>query len=228
MATGDQNDIQNRLTALTPNGWFPNGASPILSALYAGCGNAIAAIYSLLAYVRNQTRIATATDGFLDLISQDFFGPNLPRGANQSDASYRAAIQLALFPQKATRAAVSNILQQLTGRTPIIIEPFSPGDCGAYGSLANPNVPCGYNVAGRYGDLQIPYQAFVIAYRPAGAETLPNIAGYNISTGAYSTPSQSDYVAASTALLNVSDAAIYAAVNNVRPVDSTIWVRISN
>ena len=48
-------------------------------------------VYGLTAYARLQTRIATATDGFLDLISFDFFGRRCPGKPQESDAAFRVA-----------------------------------------------------------------------------------------------------------------------------------------
>ena len=134
MATGDQNDIQSRLRQLIPHGWFLNGLSPLRDALLLGLANILAFGYSVLAYVRLQTRISTATDGFLDLIAADFFGSNLTRAANQTDASFRSRILINIFRERVTRRAVISILTQLTGRAPIVFEPARPADTGAYGA----------------------------------------------------------------------------------------------
>lgn len=216
---GTQADILSRLQDLMPPGWFARGATPIRDALLTGIANAFAFTFSLFAYLRLQTRIATATDGFLDLIAFDYFGNDLPRGPSQSDASYKSRIQSGLFPQRNTRAAIINVLTQITGRTPIVFEPARPADCGAYnkGVLA-------YNTAGGYGSLAYPYQSFVTAFRPHGTG-IPNVAGYNIPTGAYNTGSQAEYAtAAFTAGVNDND--IYAAINSVRMGATIVWARI--
>lgn len=227
MATGDQDDVSARTQALMPAGWFTAGMTPIEAALITAAGYLGSFIYSLIAYLVPQTRIATATDGFLDLIAQDYFGPPgastaLLRQSNQSDASYRANIQANLLRQRNTRAAVIAVLEQITGETPVIFEPARPMDTGCY---RGPTL--GYGVAGGYGSLMIPGQAFVIAYRPAGSG-IPNIAGYGISTGAYSTPSQAEFASLSMIQDTVTDADIYAAVNSVRPITRILWVRITN
>lgn len=134
MATGDQNDIQSRLRQLIPHGWFLNGLSPLRDALLLGLANILAFGYSLLSYVRLQTRISTATDGFLDMIAGDFFGTGLARAANQTDTSYRSRILINIFRERVTRHSVVSILTQLTGRAPGIFEPARPADTGAYGA----------------------------------------------------------------------------------------------
>lgn len=220
MATGDQNDIVSRLQQLMPNGWFTNGLAAIRDALLAGFANSFAFIYSMLAYIRLQTRIATATDGFLDLIAADFFGTGLPRQPNQTDASYRARILSEIFLERGTRNAVIRILTQLTGRAPIVFEPQRPADTGAY----NTGV-LGYGVAGGYGSLAYPYQSFVTAFRPIGIG-IPNVAGYNSPQGAYNTGSQAEY--ASLSNLGVQDSDIYAAIDSVHVFGTIIWARISS
>jgi hypothetical protein len=158
---GSQADILSRLQQLLPQGWFANGASAIKDAILAGAANAFAFIFSMLAYLRLQTRIATATDGFLDLIAFDFFGNSLPRAGAQLDQSYRARIQSSLFTQRNTRPSLIAVLTKITGRVPIVFEPARAADTGALniGTLA-------YGVAGAYGSLSTPYQSFITAFRP--------------------------------------------------------------
>jgi hypothetical protein len=220
MAIGDQTDIQQRLRQLIPHGWFPNGLSPLRDALLLGLANILAFGYSLLAYVRLQTRISTATDGFLDMIAADFFGSSLTRGTNQTDASFRARILSNIFRERTTRHSVASVLTQLTGRAPVIFEPARPADTGGYGTNS-----LGYSIAGGYGSLSLPMQGFVTAFRPFGTG-VPYVAGYGISTGGYSTPSQADYVSISQFNGAITDADIYAAVESVRPIGYTLWVRI--
>lgn len=220
MATGDQQDILARLRATLPR-WFAD-ENPIRDALLSGLAAAWAFIYSLYAYARLQTRLLTASDGWLDLIAGDFFGAKLPRKANQSDAGYRAQIIINLFRERGTRNAVVKVLRDITGRTPIVFEPQRPADTGAYGA---PN--SGYGVAGGYGSLLLPYQAFVTAYRPTGSG-IPNVAGYGIASAGYGVGSQAAYASLDMIQGQVTDADIYAAVDSVRPVSTIVWARISS
>lgn len=161
-ATGDAADIAARMNLLLPVGWF-SGLVPFKDALVAGVASVFAFIYSLFGYVREQTRIATATDGFLDLIAGDFFGANLPRNAGELDGSYRPRIQASLFLEKGTRADVIRVVTQLTGNAPLIVEPSRPADCGGYG------IAMGYSTAGRLGSRVHPYQAFLTVARGTSA-----------------------------------------------------------
>jgi len=150
MATGDTTDIITRLKALLPNGWFQD-ATPILDGVLTGIATVLAQVYSLTNYAKLQTRIATATDGFLDLISFDFFGSLLPRKPQELDSPFRSRILAELFLERATRRGLIRVLQILTGRTPWIFEPARPADTGAY----NTNT-MGYGVAGGYGSVLLP------------------------------------------------------------------------
>ncbi|MFC4526427.1 hypothetical protein [Dyella halodurans] len=224
--TGDQSDVFSRLKGMLPSRWFgtPTDPVPLVDAVLTGLSTSLAFIYSLYLYAKQQTRISTATDGWLDMIAADFFGPaGLSRKTGQSDASYRNAIKVTLLREKATRNAIIKTLVSLTGRTPTIIEPQRPADTGAYGA---PN--SGYGVAGSYGSLSLPYQAFVIAYRPHSSTGIASVAGYGISTGGYGQASQAEYASMSMVTGGVADSDIYAAVAAVKPEGTTIWTTISN
>jgi hypothetical protein len=219
MATGDQSDILNRLQRLMPPGWFAPGQTPIRDALLTGIANALAFVFSLFTYLKLQTRIATATDGFLDLIAFDYFGNSLRRLPNQSDASYQSRIQSSLLPLRNTRQAIINAVALVTGRPPIVFEPRRPLDTGVYNGPG-----LAYSAVGGYGSLAYPYQSFVTAFRPAGTG-IPNVAGYGISTGAYNTGSQAEYATAEFTS-GVNDDDIYAAINSVRLGGTIVWTRI--
>lgn len=161
MATGDQNDMLERLKFTLPP-WFPDD-SPVLDAVLYGWAAVWAYIYQLLAYVKLQTRILTATDGWLDLIAGDFFGAGLPRKTGQSDTSYRIAIISNIFRERATRNAITRICEDITGRTPIVIEQSRILDFGIYSGPTS-----FYGATARYGSqlLATKYQCFVKVYRP--------------------------------------------------------------
>lgn len=221
MATGDQSDFLSRIKSTLPR-WFAD-TTPILDALILGLSQAWANIYTLFLYAKLQTRIKTASDGWLDVIAGDFFGTRIARKSNQTDASFRAAIIANLFRERATRAGLIRVLTDLTGRAPIVIEPQQPADCGAYGIPTS-----GYGVAGYYGSVLLPSQCFVIAYRPLSAG-IPNIAGYGTPPAAYGVASQGgEYAGLSMIQGQVLDADIYAAISSVKPVGTAIWTTIKS
>lgn len=222
MAIGDQQDIFTRLRGYLPR-WFGDMAqSPVINALLQGLAYSGAYVYGLYAYAKQQTRILTASDGWLDMIAADFFGLSVQRKSGQSDASFRANIIANLFRERGTRNAIVRVLTDLTGRPPTIIEPNRPADCGAYDA---PN--CGYDRAGAYGQVSLTYQAFVLAYRPLGSG-IPNVAGYDKFPTGYGVPSQGEYTDLSMSSNTVSDADIYAAIESVRPAATIVWTRISS
>lgn len=216
--TGDRDDIAARLRSFLPP-WFAD-ESPVLASLLLGLATALAFVYGFIVYATLQTRIRTATGGWLDLISQDFFGTELPRKGGQSDTSYRAQIIANLFRERATRAGMVRVLTDLTGVAPLIFEPRRPRDTGAYGG------PLGYGRAGGYGSLLLPFQCFVTAFRPAG-QGIANVAGYGISTAGYSTPSQGEYASIDMVTKTVTDQDIYDAIDRTKPVATIIWTRIA-
>jgi hypothetical protein len=219
MSSGTQADIVTRIKTVLPNGWF-QGDTPILDGVLNGIAWALAFIYSLASYTQLQARISTATDGFLDLISADFFGSTLPRRSQENDSSFRTRILAELLLQRATRSALIGVLQLLTGRTPKVFEPARPTDTGGYCMSV-----MGYGMAGGYGSLACPYQAFVIAYRPLG-QGIPFVGGYGSSVGAYSTPSQLEYANESLTQGAVSDDDIYSAIASSKPEGTIVWAQI--
>ncbi|WP_287496921.1 hypothetical protein [Pandoraea sp. CB10b_02] len=220
MATGDQQDQFQRIKALIPK-WFSDD-TPVLDALLRGFAYAKSFVYGLIVYAALQTRIKTATDGWLDMIAADFFGSSLLRKSGQSDASFRNRIIINLFRERATRNGLVNVLTDLTGRAPVVFEPQRPLDTGSYGGPL-----IGYGVAGGYGSMLLPFQAFVTAFRPTSTG-IPNVAGYGVSTGGYGQASQAEIASMNMIQGAVTDDDIYAAIDSVKPVGTTIWTRIAN
>lgn len=239
MATGDQNDVVGRLKAVMVRGWFPTttpGASsntPVLDGVLAGIASMWAWLYSLLAYVKLQTRIRTATDVNLDIIAQDYFGPNLTRLVNEGDAQYRFRIKENLLAPKDTRAAVSAAVENVTGVAPFIFEPRNTGDTGGYGASGGPdNTGLAYGAAGGYGCLALPFQAFIIAQRPSGGGIAIvggyySIAGGGPAPGGYGAGA-TEYAGQSMVQGQVTDSAIYAAISAAKPVATIMWTAITN
>lgn len=219
MATGDQKDIFNRLKALLPPTWF-DANSPFLDGVLTACAQALAWCYSLYVYAKIQTRISTATDGWLDLAAYDFFGTNVQRSAGQSDDLFRNQMKISLFRERGTRQAIIDILEDMTGKTPYIFEPQRPMDTGSYGG---PMI--GYGVAGGYGSLMLPYQAFVTAYRPSGSG-IPYIAGYSSTPSGYSVASRGEYASQSMITGSITDVQVYEAIAAVKMEGTLVWVRL--
>lgn len=211
---GDPPDIVARLKAVLPSRWFPD-STPTLDAVLNGLATTWSALYDLLATVRTQTRLATATDSFLGGISTDFFGSRLPRHVSESDPAFRNRLGRELLRDRATRKAVVTMLSDLTGRAPIIFEPALPADTGGYNSPS-----LAYGAAGGWGSLVLPFQCFITAYRPHGSG-IATIAGYG-------TPGP--LARANLAMVEgqVTDADIMVAITSVLPTAAIAWTRITN
>lgn len=218
---GDATDMLARLKALLPPKWFPDN-SPVLDALLSGPAWALSLVYSLIQYAKNQTRISTATDGFLDLIAFDFFGNNLPRRSQETDTSYRARIKATLLREKVTRNGMIQALINLTGRTPFIFEPARPADTGAYNISTS-----GYGLAGGYGSLMLPAQVFMTAYRPSGSG-IPYVAGYGSPSSGYSDASRGEYATLSEVVGAVTDSDIMSLIAGTVAEGITAWVQLSD
>ena len=220
---GDQNDMAARLRAVLPNRWFPD-ATPILDGVLAGIGQAASWAYALLGYARLQTRIATATGGWLDLVAQDCFGARLVRRSNESDASLRARILLELLRPRATRAALAKQVADITGRQPSIFEPSRPEDTGCWGGFLS-YAGTGAAGAGGWGSLTLPFQCLVVAYRPASGG-VPKVDGYGGGGGGYGVGAI-EYADAATVTGSAIDAEILAGIAGVMPACGIAWTRIA-
>lgn len=224
---GDFNDIILRFNTYLVR-WFGD-EPPVVDSIIEGYAEVWAWFYLQYTYLRKQTRIKTATDVYLDLVSQDFFGEELPRKNNESDGNFRIRLLLNLFREKATREGMRKVLYDLTGFEPIIIEPYRPLDTGAY----NVATTMGYNVAGRYSGANLQYQAYIIVFRPL-FNGVGNFAALNVTNHGYNVvqsptevnPVLNAYGAVSLLDSYVTDADIYHAVATTRMNSTRIWVKI--
>lgn len=195
--------------------------SPLLDALRSGVSGLFAFLYAIFQYLKKQTRLATATDGFLDLWGSDYLGLNVRRETGQSDASYRAVLQANVIRERCTRRAVIKVLTDLTGTAPIVIEPGRPNDTGAWDGPG-----LGWDVAGYWGGVtELAFQCFVIAFRPQGSG-LNNVAGLDTNLAAWDTPSQLEWIDLSFITDFLTDTDIANALESVRPAATTVWLQI--
>ncbi len=217
--TGDQKDMLRRIRATLPARWFAD-VDPILDGVLSGLANGWAWLYDLLSTVAKQTRIASASGIWLDLIALDYFGQRLSRRAAQSDSAFRTRIGQELLRERATRGALVGVLQDLTGRSPVVFEPSRPADTAAWG------VGAGYGVAGAWGNLNLPFQCFVTAFRPHGSG-ISQVAGWVTPGGGYGAGAV-EYASLALVQGQVTDTDINAAVARVLPVAALAWMRITN
>ena len=206
-------DMQLRLRRMLPARWWADEA-PVLDGLLLGLGTALAAIYGLIAYARQQTRLATATAPWLDLAMQDFLGGRLPRRPQETDDAFRVRLLAAMQRPRATRGAVEQAVLRVTGGTPWMFEPRRPADTGAW------NLGClGYGTAGGWGSLGLPAQVFVVVERPRGTGCAL-LAGYG--TGGIVT-----YAGLAQIGAQVPDAEIFAAIADAMPSGAVAWTRLT-
>jgi len=216
---GDPSDMLTRLKAVLPSRWFPD-ATPVLDGMLTGLASASAWSYGLLAGVRLAARIGTATGGFLDMIAADFFGPRLSRRPSQGDTAFRARIEGELLRERGTRGAVIGVLQDLTGRAPVVFEPMRPADTRAW------CVAGGYGVIGGWGSLLLPFQCFVTAYRAQGSG-IATVGGWGSGAGGWGLGAI-EYASLDLLQGQITDADIDAAIAGVMPVAAIAWTRISD
>lgn len=228
--TGDAPDILSRLKAVLPSRWFAD-ETPVLDGMLSGLAWGWTWIYSMVTYATAQSRIATATDFWLDIIARDFFANRVHRRVNEQDDAFRLRIKKALLREHGTRMAVVSALSDLTGRPPLIFEPTRATDTGGYGGLSTSAGGLGWGLAGGWGNLNLPFQCFISAYRPTG-NGIASVAGWG--TGA-SAPSVGgfgigaiEYASLDMVQGQVTDADIYRAVADVMPVAAIGWIQISN
>lgn len=221
---GEQNDILARIKAVLPIGWFPD-STPILDAVLRGSAWGWSWVYGALQYVKSQTRIATASGVWLDVVASDFFGTRITR-KGRTDAAFRNHICREMLRERGTRGAVVAILTDLTGRPPTIFEPARPSDTGGWGGQGQFVSGLGYGRAGGWGNLALPYQVFITAYRPSGSG-IAKVSGWSATGGGYRVGSI-EYANLAMTQAPVTDADIYAAVASVMPVATIAWTRISN
>jgi hypothetical protein len=104
------NDFVVRLRNLLPKPWWSKAAlqpGGLMYVLLYGSAFALTGHKALqLDYIKNQTRILTASGANLDNISLDYLGTTLPRLPGESDASFRVRLIEAIIGPKVTLAAM--------------------------------------------------------------------------------------------------------------------------
>src|SRR5581483_9148531 len=152
-----------------------------------------------------------------------------------SDASFRLRIIANLLAAKNTRASIAAAVRSLTGNAPGIFEPANTSDTGGYGwSGMSVGTGLGYGVAGGYGSLLLPFQAFITAYRPHGGGVSES-EGYYSSTYGTSVPAIGGYGQGSIQYANMSmlsgvitDDDILATIAATAPIATIMWARVTN
>jgi hypothetical protein len=235
MATGDSADILARVKRLIPSRWFAFVA-PLRDGIIGGLADCAAKLYSFIIYARQQTRLATATGIWLDILSYDFLRKNLPRGGfinfgvNQpaplTDDVYRSVIRATILQERVTRQGMVSAVTTLLNIPPYIFEPWNTNDAGGY---RMPNFA--YGTIGGWGSLLYPGQVFMkISRAGIGATGVPNVGGWyrgqgGIGVGGYGQGSI-EYISSVTAQIGITNDLIYKLIGNTKPSGVTCWVQI--
>lgn len=220
--TGSAEDMIRRQASILPP-WFgpPGTTPPILGIPMAMAADVAAWAYEFVMYVRQQSRIKTATGGWLDLIAWDFFGNRLRRRLGQADESLRRRILIEMFRPRNTRPAMIAVLKDLTGHTPRIFEPTRPADTGGIGISGG----MGIGVSGSIGSVGQPGEVYIDVYRTPEAG-IAYAAGIGTSGGGIGVASRLTIADLSQVRGALTDEDIRAAVVATRAEGITVWMRI--
>lgn len=213
----DQPTMAAFLRGLLPRTWFPDDA-PVLDGILLGIAGAMTWAFDLLAFVREQGRIATASGVWLDVAAYDYLGDRIRRRDGELDALFRLRLLRQILRPKATRQAVSDAMFDLTGHRPLIFEPGRPADTGGWTTPA-----FAFNAAGGWGSRRLPYQAFLTGYRVTGGGP-PNISGFDDAPGSWG-PGRFAMQSPAQLLTNVSDQDMDEAITSTISANTVVWRR---
>jgi hypothetical protein len=221
---GTSLNFLQKIKATLPAQWFGE-ETPILDSVLNSMSAGWVGQFDLLSYTRAQTRIGTAFSTWLDLIAWDYFGYRLKRWLWETDDAFRSRIKIELLRDRCTRLAIYDLLRDLTGRPPIIFEPTVPSDTGGYGSLISSEAgAAGYGISGGWGNLSLPFQVFVRAFRPVTLG-VAMVSGWCSSVGGFGT-GQSAYIGLAMNPVQVSDSELYQDVCRTAPAGTIVWMSI--
>lgn len=220
MAVGDSNDILARVKLVLPGRWWA-WVAPVRDAVLGGLSDSAAWCYSWITYARAQSRIATATGLWLDIIAWDFLSWHLQRRGT-SDSVFRARIQASILQERVTRAGMISAVTATVGTSPRIFEPWNTFDTGAYGVGAS---GIAYNHGGGWGSLQLPGQVFIQVVH-GNPPLTPNVAGYHTYAGGYGAGSI-EYISPQQEAGFIETSQVYDVVNTTRPTGSIAWTHIN-
>lgn len=222
MATGDSENILQRVIALLPRRWWA-WTAPLRDAIIGGVSDLAEWSYSLILFARSQTRLATANGIFLDILCYDFLRRNLKRD-ELNDLDFRRLIKATIFAERVTRKGMSTAVETLTGKAPWIFEPWNTGDTGAYSNASQTYPQFGYGVGvGGYGNMNLPGQVFMQVKRGASSG-VPAVDGYGGYAGGYGVGSI-EFVDSDTALSGITDEQIEQLIVHTKPTGVTVWMQ---
>jgi len=232
---GDSDNILARVKRVLPNRWF-SWIAPQRDAIIGGLSDLAAWCFDWVTYARAQMRLATVFGIFLDIYAYDFLGRVLLRNGATDDA-FRSLVQATILKERVTRQGMSNAILALTGNAPVIFEPWSPSDGGAYSNAATGQIygQFGYGVGrGGWGNIDLPGQVFMKVVRGASSG-VANITGYGFGAGGYWGPNlvsgQSSkggniaYISSYTRQQGITDDMIETLIKYTKPTGAIVWLQ---
>jgi hypothetical protein len=219
MAIGDNADMAARIRRCCRRG--SENRTRWSDALVAAAAVVLAFAYSLFAYAKAQTRIRTASGIWLDIVAQDFFGTRIVRAAGQNDDSFRSIILANLLRPQATRQAISDVIEALTG--------FAPRSSSRSAQWTAAPMASAMAAMGALGPMdRSPFPPKHFWLRIAHGSRASQRAGYGASSAGYGVGSQAEYASLDMLGARVTDGQIYDAIAQSKAVGVTIWTRIRN
>lgn len=208
-----------RFREVLPTVWWGD-THPVLDAVLSALVATTIHVFQMIRFADLQTRIRTATGGFLDLISGDFFGTGLPRRESESDDRFRDRIRREIFRERVTRQGISKAIEDLVGTAPRIVEPQRPADTGAYGTPV-----LAYGTAGCWGSRHLDYQAFVDVTLPSSVG-IPFVGGYGTPVLGYSVSGLGVWNDSQPVEDALTAEDVYEVLERNKPVGTVLWVHV--
>lgn len=217
---GSVSDFVSRLRGRFPRGWAGNAVkAPIFAALLLGMATAHANFYALTQFAGQMVYLQSSTGGWLDTWAYDFFGTFLLRNPGEIDASFLARIKSTLFAPTCTRESVITAVENISGLTPVLVEPWRGPDTFALGV---DTFALGVSGSGRLGSLDMPYQAYLYLPGVSGnASGMP----LGVQPFALSSTASGNYLGETVQDVSIDN--ILSTVNRVRPIGVTVFVNFA-
>ena len=202
--TADSASILIRLVRLLPSRWWSTPA-PVRDAILGGASDVLAQAQAFFAFAAAQMRLSSAVGFWIDLFAFDYLGLTTQRQTGESDTAYAARVRAAITQERVTRSGMISALTTLTGKAPIIIEPFQGSDCGGWSSRtrgvfitgwgwsvgnaadqarAGITSPGGGEIGQKTGfstswGSREPTQVWITVFRPSSGQGIANLGGWS-------------------------------------------------
>ena len=217
---GSVADFISRIYKRFPSGWVGSPVNaPVFYALMTGLATAHANFYELVQFAGQMVYLQSSTGGWIDTWAYDFFGSFLLRNSGETDFSFINRMKSLLFAPTCTRDAIATAVQNISGLTPVLVEPWRGPDTFA---LNVDTFALGVAGAGRLGSLNLPFQAFVYLPGVSGQESgMP----LGVQPFALGVTGSGNYLESQSQNSTIED--LLSAINYVRPIGTTVFVNFA-